>query len=75
MSSSVTDELVAHLEALPRSLQEQVLSLVRALDISLRHGVSGRKLLQFAGAIPETELRLISKTIEQGCEQVDLNEW
>jgi hypothetical protein len=75
VSNSVTNEVIEHLEALPRSLQEQVLSLVRALDISMRHGVSGRKLLRFAGAIPETELRLISTAIEQGCEQVDLNEW
>jgi hypothetical protein len=45
------------------------------LAISTPQGVAGRQLLSFAGSIAPDDLRLMSKAIEQGCEQVDTNEW
>lgn len=75
MPNGITAEVIEHLEALPYSLQEQILSLVRALDTSLKSGGSGGRLLQFAGSIPEADLRSMSDAIEQGCEQVGPNEW
>jgi hypothetical protein len=38
-------------------------------------GTSGQKLLRFAGTIPLEDLQVMSKTIEENCEQIDLNEW
>jgi hypothetical protein len=73
--NSMTNEVVSHFEALPRNLQEQVLSLVKTLDKSLQRGMPGSRLIQFAGAIPEADLRLMEQAIEQGCERVDLDEW
>ncbi|MCC6455564.1 MAG: hypothetical protein IT328_11510 [Caldilineaceae bacterium] len=75
MPSVLIQEVVKHLEALPPDLQQQVLSLVRSLDSTLEQGVPGSHLLQFAGTIPSSELDAMSKAIEQGCEQVDLDEW
>jgi hypothetical protein len=75
MPSALVQEVVKHLEALPQNLQEQVLSLVRSLDSTQERGVPGRDLLQFAGTISRSDLDAMSKAIEQGCEQVDLDEW
>ena len=38
-------------------------------------GVSGKELLSFSGAISNSDATRISKVIEEGCEQVDVNEW
>ena len=75
MADLLIDEVVEHLESLLPSLQEQVLALVRALDISVQRGVLGSQLIQFAGSIPDTDIQLMAQAIESGCEQVDLNEW
>jgi hypothetical protein len=75
MSSVLVQEVIKHLEALPQNLQEQVLSLVRALDSTQERGGPGEHFLQFAGAISTSDLDAMSKAIEQGCEQVDIDEW
>ena len=75
MTSAVVTQVVNHLESMPLNLQEQVLAFVRALDTAIRRGVSGQQLLQFVGTIDEDDLQLMSQAIEDGCEQVDLNEW
>jgi hypothetical protein len=38
-------------------------------------GTSGQQLLRFAGVISSEDLELMSKTIEEDCEQIDVNEW
>jgi hypothetical protein len=38
-------------------------------------GVPGKELLRFAGTIEADDLRAMAQVIEEGCEQVDLNEW
>ena len=42
---------------------------------SLIKGVRGKTLLPFAGKIPSEDLLIMSRKIQEGCEQVDLNEW
>jgi len=74
MKTPIIDKVVEQLEALPYELQRQVLQFTRALAISAPHGVPGRQLLRFAGAIPLTDLQIMKQAIEQGCEQVDVNE-
>ena len=63
------------LQSLPYDLQRQVLEFTRALALSMPRGVAGRQLLQFAGAIPRSDAELMQEAIEQGCEQVDTDEW
>lgn len=75
MSISVIDQVVEQLKAMPQSLQWQVLNFARTLIGFKVQGVSGQQLLRFAGAIPFDDLQLMQETIEQDCEQVDLNEW
>ena len=74
MKTSIIDKVVEQLEALPYGLQRQVLQFTRALALSVPRGVPGRQLLRFAGAIPLADLQIMRQAIEQGCEQVDVNE-
>jgi hypothetical protein len=75
MSISVIDQVVEQLKTMPQPLQWQVLKFARTLIDSNIPGVSGQHLLRFAGAISSDDLQLMQEAIEQGCEQVDLNEW
>jgi hypothetical protein len=75
MKNKITTQVVQQLETLPEDLQRQVLDFVQALQHSAQQGVSGKQLLQFAGTIPPDDLELMRKTIENGCERVDADEW
>ena len=75
MDASIVDKVVEQLKALPNELQWRVLEFTRALSLSTPHGVSGKQLLRFAGAVPPGDVKLMREAIEQGCEQVDANEW
>lgn len=44
-------------------------------DNSNIRGVPGQQLLQFAGTIHTEDLKLMKQIIEEGCEQIDLDEW
>lgn len=75
MSSVIKTKVIEQLDTLPENLQRQVLAFVQALQTAVRQGVPGKQLLGFAGAIPMDDLELMRQAIEDGCEQVDLNEW
>jgi len=70
--TSVKDDLFAQIEKLSPALQRRLLDFVKTIAPS---GVEGKRLLRFEGAIPADDLELMSKTIEEGCEQVDTGEW
>jgi len=55
--------IVTFLEAKPKQQTERII------------GTSGQQLLRFAGVISSEDLELMSKTIEEDCEQIDINEW
>jgi hypothetical protein len=75
VNTPLTDKVIEQLQTLPHELQWRVLEFARALAASVPHGVSGKKLQGFAGAISPDDLQLMSQAIEQGCEKVDANEW
>jgi hypothetical protein len=75
MSTMVIDEILDQLKSLPYELQWRVLEFTRALALSVPRGVPGHRLLRFAGAIPLDDVQRMRQAIEQGCEQVDVNEW
>lgn len=75
MNTPVVERVIEQLKDLPYDLQWRVLEFTRALATSTPHGVPGNQLLRFAGAIPPGEVELIRLAIEQGCEQVDINDW
>jgi len=75
MSNLIKAKVIEHLETLPENLQRQVLAFVLTLQKVVRQGVPGKELLEFAGSIPLDDLKLMQRAIEDGCEQVDSNEW
>jgi hypothetical protein len=75
MSDYVIERVVGQLRQLPEDMQRQVLSFAEMLRASIPAGVPGSDLLEFAGAIPADDLELIRQAIEDGCEQVNPDEW
>ncbi|MBD6619382.1 hypothetical protein FNW02_27025 [Komarekiella sp. 'clone 1'] len=75
MNISIIDEVIEQLRVMPQHLQWRVLEFARILAKSQVRGTPGQQLLPFAGSIPPDDLQLMREAIEQGCEQVDANEW
>ncbi len=75
MSVSIINQVVEQLRAMPQPLQWQVLKFARTLVTTKIQGVPGQQLIQFAGAIPPDDLKVMREAIEQDCKQIDLNEW
>ena len=75
MNTSIIDEVVEQLGTMPQHLQSQVLEFARKLVKTEVKGTPGSQLLRFAGSISADDLQLMREAIEQGCEQVDVDEW
>ncbi len=75
MNGAIRSKVIERLDTLPEDLQRKVLAYVQTLQSEERRGVSGELLLMFAGTIPQDDLLLMKQAIEDGCEQVDENEW
>ncbi len=70
--AAIKDSLIAQLDRLPYNLQLRILDFAKALAPT---GVAGKSLLRFEGEISTEDLHLMTKAIEEGCEQVDIGEW
>jgi hypothetical protein len=75
MSKNLQSEIGDQLRVLPPDEQRLVLDFVRALAASKIQGVPGKQLVRFAGTIPSEDLQRMSASIEEGCEQIEINEW
>ena len=75
MDDSVIVKVVERMQLLPTDLQHLVLDFVQTLQIATPQGVSGRQLLQFAGAIPTDDLTRMHQAVITAGEAVTLNEW
>lgn len=75
MSYTIVEKVVEQMKELPQDMQQQVLEFTRSLALSSSRSVTGRELVRFAGSITEKDAAEIRAAIEQGCEQVDEDEW
>jgi hypothetical protein len=75
MDIPIVDKVIEQMKKLPQELQWRVLEFTRALAVSAPQAIAGAQLLRFAGTIPQADVREMKEAIEQGCEQVDSNEW
>jgi hypothetical protein len=73
-TSSPRREILEQISKLDPEQQRKVLDFARALELITPHGVPGKQILHFAGAIKLDDLDLMSKAIEEGCENVDSSE-
>ena len=75
VNPAIEKEIHEQLNHLALDQQRQVLEFARALTVSKVRGIPGSALLRFAGVINTEDLDIISRTIEEDCEKVSLNEW
>jgi hypothetical protein len=75
MDVPIIDKVIAQMKNLPQELQWRVWEFARTLTVSTPQGISGSRLLRFAGSIPREDVKVMKEAIEEGCEQVDGNEW
>jgi hypothetical protein len=73
--NTVAQELLDHLRRLDSSQQLQVLAFVRSLAAGTPRGVPGGDLLAFAGCLDQAEGEAMRAAIEEGCENVEPDEW
>ena len=75
---TLQNELLSYLGQLGSDDQARVVNFARTLSESpqpKKVGIPGKELLRFAGTIPHEDCMEMLKAIEEGCEQIDSNEW
>ena len=77
LDPAIQGELLSYLGQMPADDQARVVDFARTLATvpKRKKGVPGKELLRFAGTIPHEDLEEMKRAIEEGCEQIDLNEW
>ena len=75
IDATIEAELSAYMDKMPIKQQRKVLEFARTLATRSPRGVPGKSLLHFAGTIEKTDLELMEKAIEEGCERIDENGW
>ena len=75
MDGNVENQLRKRMHALSPDQQREVLQFAEKLAAPEPKGVPGKELLRFAGTLSPEEADEMRRVIEEGCEQVDLNEW
>lgn len=72
-TSSLSSEIIRNLGFLKKEEKSQVLIYIKSLINRKRGGKAG--LLNLAGSIPLKEAQQMIMIIENGCENIDPNEW
>ena len=74
----IQSELLPYLGQLPADEQARVVDFARTLVTSPERkkvGTPGKELLRFAGTISHEDALQMMAAIDEGCEQIDANEW
>jgi len=66
LNSTVKKDIINQIGQLDYEHQKRVLDFAHALAVTGPKGVSGKKLLSFAGCIPADDLEAMKKAIEDG---------
>ena len=75
MSQTLQKDILDQLDKLQPEQQLKVLDFARSLSTASPVGKAGKELLSFAGTIEAEDIKAMSQAIEEGCEQVNINEW
>ena len=73
--TSIEKDILEEVHKLAAPQQERVLEFARSLVSDQPPGIPGKNLLRFVGIIDKDDLRTIARSIDEGCERVDRNEW
>ncbi len=74
---SIKQQILDDFDRLSPEMQRRAQQLVHGLAVSASRpeGTPGKALLRFAGLLDEVAAREMERTIEEGCERVDLDAW
>jgi hypothetical protein len=72
---SVSEEIAKRVESLPPEAQKRVLRFVSSLVDSRPAGKSGSSMRKFAFSLDPISAREMRRAIEEGCEQIDADQW
>lgn len=75
MKPATEKELMKQLEQLGPEEQRRVLDFARTLATCKQCGTPGKSLIRFGGAIDAADLAIMAEAIEEGCEQINPDEW
>jgi hypothetical protein len=73
MEHSLGKEILDQVDRLPFEKQRQVLEFARRL--AAPEGTPAEVLFAFAGTIDPEDLKLMEQAIEEGCEQIETDDW
>lgn len=71
----VKDQILKDLDRLSPEQQKRAAKLVSGLLTSLPEGASVGDLLKVVGSLDDASAREMMAAVEEGCEQVDTDEW
>lgn len=79
MHNELVLEATKQMTILPYSFQERALQFIKELNKEVaspkKTGVSGNKLLKYAGTIAPDDLQIMRDSIASDCSRIDTNEW
>jgi len=73
--NAIIQQIIKQLSSLPPDLQKKIYDFTVELSHSRPKGTPGKDLLQFAGTIESDDIEVMKQAIEEGCEQVNADEW
>ncbi len=73
--NATIQQINKQLSSLPPDLQKKIYDFTVELSHSRPKGTPGKDLLQFAGTIESDDIEVMKQAIEEGCEQVNADEW
>ena len=71
----IAQRIQQSLAMLNKEQQLSLLEYIETLISKTKVKNTANPLLQFAGSIPKDDVALMQKAIEEGCENIDENEW
>ena len=75
LDAAIQSDLLKEVEQLAPPLQRKVINYAHSLTQPRPRGTPGKQLQKYAGTLSPEEAEAMMAAIEEGCEQVEPNEW
>ena len=73
--NATIQQIIKQLSSLPPDLQKKIYDFTVELSHSRPKGTPGKDWRKFAGTIESDDIEVMKQAIEEGCEQVNADEW
>lgn len=70
---STQNQILETIKNFNKDQQFKLLEFIKSIKPSKRK--TGKDLLKFVGKIPKSDLKIMQSSINEGCENIDKNEW